>query len=215
MTDTDLTFPTPLIIGVLSDTHVYEFGRRQVPGEVLDLFRRAGVGLILHGGDVNDRFLLTALEAVAPVLAVVGNNDSADLRATLPERISFTVGRFRFVLIHGHQGRTARTVARTFVGKVDCVVYGHSHIPMVEEVAGTTLFNPGSPTDRRWRPHFGLGLIHVTAERCRPELILFTEPAHLSRIDVRPAAYTGPNTEGCRPDHRRHDDSRSDQSDAD
>jgi hypothetical protein len=117
------------------------------------------------------------------------------------------------VLIHGHQGRTARTVARTFAGKVDCVVYGHSHIPMIEEAAGTTMFNPGSPTDRRWRPHFGIGLIHVSAERCRPELILFAAPGDLNRVDVEPAAYTGPKSDGRqdgrRSDHRRRDDSRS------
>jgi putative phosphoesterase len=210
-----LTYPTPLTIGVLSDTHVYEFGRRQVPSEVFALFRRAGVGLILHGGDINDRSLLTALEAVAPVLAVLGNNDSAELRATLPERVSFAVGPFQFVLIHGHQGRTARAVAHTFAGKADCVVYGHSHIPMIEEVEGTTMFNPGSPTDRRWRPHFGVGLIHLTAERCRPELILFPDPTHLNRIDVEPAAYTGPDNQGRRSNQRRRDDSRSNQSDAD
>ena len=61
---------------------------------------------------------------------------------------------------------------------------------MIEEAAGTTLFNPGSPTDRRWRPHFGIGLIHVTAERCRPELLLFTDPSQLAVISVDPPAYT-------------------------
>lgn len=188
--DLDYTFPAPLTIGVLSDTHIYQSGRRQLPAEVLDLFRRARAGLLLHGGDINDRSVLTQLEEIAPVLAVVGNNDSDDLRATLPERITFGVGRFTFALIHGHQGRTARAAARAFAGKVDCVVYGHSHIPLIEEVAGTTLFNPGSPTDRRWRPHFGVGLVRVTAERCRPELLLFTDPSHLAGMSVDPPAYT-------------------------
>lgn len=188
--DLDYSFPAPLMIGVLSDTHLYETGRRQLPGEVLDLFRRARVDLLLHGGDINDRSVLTQLETIAPVLAVVGNNDSDDLRASLPERITLSVGRFTFALIHGHQGRTARAAARVFAGKVDCVVYGHSHIPLIEEVAGTTLFNPGSPTDRRWRPHFGVGIISVTAERCRPELLLFTDPSHLAGISVDAPAYT-------------------------
>ena len=65
---------------------------------------------------------------------------------------------------------------------VDCAVYGHSHIPMIEQVDGTILFNPGSPTDRRWGPHFGLGLIHVSAEKIDPELVLFTDPRHLDNV---------------------------------
>lgn len=186
----ELTLPVPLTIGVLSDTHIYLGGRRRLPPEVPALFRRALVELIVHAGDVNDRSLLTELAEIAPVLAVVGNNDSAELREQLPEQIEFRVGRFRFVLIHGHQGRTARAVARTFVGKVDCVIYGHSHIPMIETNGGTTLFNAGSPTDRRWQPHFGIGLIHVSTEHCRPELLLFADPSHLNTIDVSAKSYT-------------------------
>lgn len=187
----DLQLPVPLTIGVLSDTHVYLGGRRQLPVEVLALFRRARLDLIAHAGDVNDQSLLMDLAEIAPVLAVAGNNDSIELQEQLPERMAFRAGRFSFVLIHGHQGRTARTVARTFVGKVDCVIYGHSHIPMIETTSGTTLFNPGSPTDRRWQPHFGIGLIHVSADHCRPELVLFHDPAHLNTVDVSAKAYTG------------------------
>ena len=185
----DLQLPVPLTIGVLSDTHVYQGGRRRLPPEVLALFRRARVDAIMHAGDVNDRSLLTELAQVAPVLAVVGNNDLAELQEQLPDRIEFWAGRFSFVLIHGHQGRTARAVARTFAGKVDCVIYGHSHIPMIESESGTTLFNPGSPTDRRWQPHFGIGLIRVSEEQCRPELLLFANPAHLNTIDVSEGLY--------------------------
>ncbi len=185
-----LALPVPLTIGVLSDTHIYPGGRRRLPPEVPALFRRAGVNLITHAGDVNDRSLLTELAEIAPVLAVVGNNDSTELREMLPEKIELRAGRFSFVLIHGHQGRTARAAARTFVGKVDCVIYGHSHIPMIETISDTTLINPGSPTDRRWQPHFGIGLIHVSVEHCRPELLLFADPSHLTTIDVSATSYT-------------------------
>jgi putative phosphoesterase len=153
---------------------------------------RVGVGLILHAGDINDQFVLDDLATIAPVLAVVGNNDTAEFADRLPERIEFRVGQFRFLLIHGHQGRTARAVARTFAGRVDCVIYGHSHIPKIEVQNGTTLFNPGSPTDRRWQPHFGVGLIHVEAERCRPELVLFDNPADLRRVGEPATSYTDP-----------------------
>jgi putative phosphoesterase len=180
---TERSFPTPLTIGVVSDTHVHRHGRHRLPPEVVDLFRRFGVGLILHAGDVNTPGVLAALAEVAPILAVVGNNEETELRRVLPQEIEFAVGRFRFGLIHGHQGTTARLAVRErFAGRVDCAVYGHSHIPLIEVESGTILFNPGSATDRRWQPHFGVGLIHVTEEKIDPELVLFTDPRDLANV---------------------------------
>jgi putative phosphoesterase len=176
------TFAAPLTIGVLADTHVYRHGQRRLPPEVNALFARLGVNLILHAGDVNTRSVVDELARIAPTLAVCGNNDDAELQATLPEVIELDAGRFVLVLLHGHQDRTARLAARRYAGRADCVVYGHSHIPKIEEVDGTILFNPGSPTDRRWRPHFGVGLLRVTAEAISPELILFADPGHLGSV---------------------------------
>ena len=177
-------FAAPLTIGVIADTHIYRGGRRRLPPEIAAFFRRAGVGLILHCGDINVAPVLTELEAVAPVVAVAGNNDEAELQDRLSQDLWFTVGRFSFVLVHGHQGKTARAVARGYAGRCDCVVYGHSHIPKMEEVNGTVLFNPGSATERRWSPHFGVGLIVVTPTTCRPDLVLFNDPAHLASLKV-------------------------------
>jgi len=126
---------------------------------------------------------LRELGRVAPVLGVVGNNDDGELRAVLPEAVEFVVGRFRFAMVHGHGGRSARSeAARRYGGRCDCVVYGHSHIPKVEVVDGTILFNPGSATDRRWQEHFGIGLIHVSEERIEPELVLYDDPRHLRNV---------------------------------
>lgn len=179
-------FAAPFTIGVLADTHVNERGSRRLPAEVPALFTRHAAALILHAGDVNTTAVLEALAAVAPVLAVVGNNDDAELRAILPLTVEFRVGRFLFALVHGHTGRTARFEARRrFAGRVDCAVYGHSHIPKIERDDGTIFFNPGSPTDRRWQAHFGVGLIRVTADKIEPELILFDDPRHLNNVVVR------------------------------
>ena len=181
-------YDPPLTIGVVADTHVYPHGARRLPAEVPALFARFGVGLILHAGDVNTGSVLAELAAVAPTLAVTGNNDDADLYARLPPTLRFTVGRFAFVLVHGHGGASALAVARRVAqgGKPDCVVYGHSHIPRVDREGETILFNPGSATDRRWSAHFGVGLIHVTEDGIRPELVLFGNPRHLA--NVRPEA---------------------------
>jgi putative phosphoesterase len=174
-------FEVPLTIGVISDTHVYSHGARRLPAQLCDLFARFSVGLILHAGDVNTASVLDTLALVAPVIAVTGNNDDVELHARLERAERFTIGRFRFALVHGHGGRSARSEARRFAGDADCVVYGHSHIPLIEDVEGTILFNPGSATDRRWQEHFGIGLIRVN-EKIEPELVLYGDPRHLENV---------------------------------
>lgn len=177
-----LVFTAPLTIGVLADTHVFAHGARRLDPAVPALFARLEVGLILHAGDVNTASVLCLLREVAPVLAVQGNGDDAELRTSLALVVSFQVGRFSFVLLHGHGDKTARAAAKRHAGRVDGVVYGHSHIAKSEIVDGTLLFNPGSATDRRWQPHFGVGVIRVTPDRVVPEMILFDDPRHLANI---------------------------------
>jgi putative phosphoesterase len=179
------TFDAPLTIGVISDTHINPNGVRTLSPHVLDLFRRAGTGLIVHLGDVNSRFVLDELAEIAPVIAVVGNNDDTELQYMLRRTTRFTVGRFTFGAIHGHGGKSGRLEAiAAFGGKVDCVMFGHSHRPLIETVDGTVYVNPGSATDRRWFEHFGVGIIEVTEERFEPELVLYNDPAHLVNVDM-------------------------------
>lgn len=180
---TQRRFTVPLTLGVIADTHIYPYSRRVIPDPVVRLFERAQVDLLVHLGDANSRSVLEELGEVAPVIAVPGNNDDDELHDTLPASVCFTVGRFRFGVIHGHGGKSAKQVATdTFVGKVECALFGHSHIPLMEEKRGTVLFNPGSATDRRWHEHFGVGIIWVTEGSIDPELILYTDPAHLENI---------------------------------
>lgn len=177
------SFETPLTIGVIADTHIYAHGSRILPPAVTDLFRRAQVGLILHLGDVNSAWVLEELAGLAPLLAVTGNNDDGQLQGVLPKTLRFTVGRHSFGALHGDGGRSAKDqVKRAFGGKVDLAFFGHSHIPFLDEYQGTTLFNPGSATDRRWHEHFGVGIVRVTDEAIDPELILYTQADHLTNI---------------------------------
>jgi len=179
----DRTFDSPLTVGVIADTHVFPGAARQIHPAVHDLFRRAKVDLLVHLGDANTRDVLEELAEIAPLIAVRGNNDDAELQAMLPMTVRFTVGRFRVAALHGHGGRSARDEAiRQFVGKADLVLFGHSHKPLVEEVRGTILFNPGSATDRRWFDHFGVGVIRIDHDRIAPDLVLYEHPTHLVNI---------------------------------
>lgn len=184
VTDLQTSRPLPLTIGVISDTHIYPNGARQLPPGVLALFQRAEIDLILHLGDINHRGVLDDLEQIAPVLAVQGNNDDADLVGLLPLAHTFSAGPYTIGMVHGHGGRSAREVAlTTFAGTVDIACYGHSHIPKLEEVSGTLLLNPGSATDRRWHPHFGVAIIRIDDNGIDPQLILYSDPRHLAGME--------------------------------
>lgn len=184
-------YEPPLTVGVISDTHIFEGrGSRPFPDEALDLFRRFEVDLIVHAGDIVAQPVLDRLATVAPVRAVFGNNESLELWKTLPERIVLAIGPHRIGVVHGHGGATARSTARTaFDEPVELVIYGHSHIPMIEEIDGVVYFNPGSATDRRWARHFGIGILTISDRGIKPELILFDAPAHL--VTIEPASVAG------------------------
>jgi putative phosphoesterase len=187
MTEVRARYASPLTIGVLSDTHIYPHGSRQLPPSILSLFERATVDLILHLGDINHAGVLDELGEVAPVLAVQGNNDTFELLDLLPLKREIAVGRFTIGMVHGHGGRSARQhAADMLAGKVDLACYGHSHIPVIEEVGGTTMLNPGSATDRRWHPHFGVAVVRVTETGIDPELILYSDPRHLDHLTFDP-----------------------------
>jgi predicted phosphodiesterase len=58
---------------------------------------------------------------------------------------------------------------------VNCIVFGHSHNPLLTKIQvrgrEVTLFNPGSPTDKRWGPHYGFGLLRIDGAHLDGELI--------------------------------------------
>ena len=175
---------SPILLGVVGDTHISptRAGRSLEP--VVEFFRRMNVGLILHAGDAGHASVLQSLEQVAPTVAVRGNADPLDLIETLPDRVWIEAGTRTVLLMHGHHGKTALKAARAAAAAdVDLIVFGHSHRPLIDREGHTILFNPGSPTERRWNPHFGLGLVRVSDTELEPELVLFGDPRHLANID--------------------------------
>lgn len=153
-------------LAVIADTHVRDSGARVLPERAWRELRAADA--ILHAGDVVEPGLLRALGAVAPVHAVLGNNDDA-LRWVLPEALTLELGGVRVAMIHDSGPRTGREgrMRRRFPD-ADVVVFGHSHIPWnAEGLDGQLLFNPGSATQRRRQPHRTAGVLDLDGGRVR------------------------------------------------
>jgi hypothetical protein len=58
--------------------------------------------------------------------------------------------------------------------RCDAVLYGHTHLPVVERHGDVWLLNPGSPTERRRGPFHSMLLLEIEAGEIRPELVRLT-----------------------------------------
>ncbi|NKE07282.1 MULTISPECIES: metallophosphoesterase family protein [Mesobacillus] len=151
-------------IVVISDTHMPRKSK-SLPDKLLaDL---QDCDYIIHAGDWQTVELYNELKQFGPVIGVTGNVDGPELKGLLKTKEILQAGNFRIGIVHGHgTGKTTEKRAiETFEDdKVDCIVYGHSHIPVVKEVEGVIIFNPGSPTDKRRQKQFSYGILTVGEE---------------------------------------------------
>jgi putative phosphoesterase len=75
------------------------------------------------------------------------------------------IGGFRIALIHGWgspAGMERKLAER--LGKVDCIVFGHTHYPVNRKIDGIYFFNPGSALDNRFAEHRSVGILEVGTE---------------------------------------------------
>jgi predicted phosphodiesterase len=101
--------------------------------------------------------------------------DDAALQRSLPDTLVVEAGGLRIGVTHDPGPRAGREerLARRFPGCA-AVVYGHTHIPQVEQVGETWILNPGSPTERRRAPAHTMLVLGVEHGQIRPELIRVT-----------------------------------------
>lgn len=140
---------TNIRIGLISDTHGL------LRPQALDALR--GASLIFHGGDIGKPEILECLRALAPVLAVRGNNDTAAWAAAIPETQTLDIGGIRLYMLHDVKNLKADPAAAGY----RVVVAGHSHRPSVQSRAGTLFVNPGSAGPRRFSLPVSVGLLDI------------------------------------------------------
>jgi len=145
---------------VVSDTHAPRRWRT-CPPRVAAQLREAD--LILHAGDVCTAAVLDELAQYAPLVAVAGNNDGADVTAWgAHQAVTCDVGGVHVGMVHDSGPASGRLVRmRRRFPEAGLVVFGHSHIPLYGVEDGFAIFNPGSPTDRRRQPHGTIGVLSI------------------------------------------------------
>ncbi len=156
-------------IGVVSDTHL-----TTVDNRFAQLMRRyfSDVDAIIHAGDMVDESVLEFFSAWR-VMAVLGNMDRGPLTEMVPHKRIERLGGKRIGIIHGwgSPGQLPERLWEEFRSdSVDCIVFGHSHSPFVSTRQGVLLFNPGSPTDRRFAETNTIGFLTITEDGITGEI---------------------------------------------
>ena len=164
-------------VGVISDTHLTK------PSGVIDTVTHTirnkksledlrklvqqhfhDVDLILHAGDFVEAVVFDLLQEMAPVEAVQGNMDTAEIQGKFPVKKILDINGMKIGLTHGNGGPQGiiERVRKHFTEDIDAIVFGHTHQPLNEKHNGILFFNPGSPTDRIFAPYNSMGILDIS-----------------------------------------------------
>ncbi|MCH4889874.1 YfcE family phosphodiesterase [Acidaminobacter sp. JC074] len=148
---------------VFSDSH----GKTNLMHQIID---KTKCDMIIHLGDCYDDFLELKDCYDIPMAGVVGN---VDFISDGPAHEVISVGDYKIFITHGHRYRVKHHLLhldeKTREVKADITLFGHTHIPMIEE-GHHILMNPGSISrPRDARPSYGL--IHINSKGIDTEII--------------------------------------------
>jgi len=146
-------------IGLISDTHGL------VRPEALKAL--AGVELIVHAGDIGKPEVLDCLQAIAPLAAIKGNNDTAPWARRIPEILDLHVEDRTLRVIHNVRDSEPNLRA----AGIDVVISGHSHKPSVQTRDNVLFVNPGSAGPRRFKLPVTVGLLDLGLAEVKAEII--------------------------------------------
>jgi putative phosphoesterase len=146
-------------IGLISDTHGL------VRPEALKALE--GVELIVHAGDIGKPEVLNRLQAIAPVAAIKGNNDTAPWARHIPEILDLHVKDRTLRVIHNVRD----SESNLHEAGIDVVISGHSHKPSLESRDNVLFVNPGSAGPRRFKLPVTVGLLLLQTADVHAEII--------------------------------------------
>jgi putative phosphoesterase len=155
----------PLRVGLISDTH----GLLRPEARTF----LAGSDYIVHGGDVGGADILEVLAAMAPLIAVRGNNDKGAWARRLRATELIRVGGIFVYVIHNLEELDIDPVA----AGVAVVISGHSHKPAIAERGGILYVNPGSCGPKRFKLPISAAEITVSGSSVKARTIELTPGA--------------------------------------
>lgn len=137
------------LVGIISDTH----GRLHE----LAYAALAECDLIVHAGDIGDPSVIRELKTLAPVAAVLGNNDYREYGSQIGRFARLNVEGVRFLVAHYPQDVRIDAFGCPALSPGDPIpdvcVHGHTHVPRLDygkqARPASIIVNPGSASRPR------------------------------------------------------------------
>lgn len=124
---------------IVSDTH----GKHEYLEAVLEEVKP--LDMLIHLGDAEGCEDYIEVIAECPVEIIAGNND---FFTDLPGEREINIGKYKVLLTHGHyyyvNAGTERIKSEAVDRKIDIVMFGHTHRPVLEREGDVVVLNPGS-----------------------------------------------------------------------
>lgn len=146
-------------IAIVSDTHIDNM--RKFPEWIMQHLE--GVDLIIHSGDIENPAVIDHLKDMAPVYAVRGNCDRH--LHELPIIRTISIGSIEITV--GHKPSDAR---RAVLPETKVMIYGHTHIALINQEENLLVINPGSPTLPRGGLKPSIAILEIDNENLKAEL---------------------------------------------
>jgi uncharacterized protein len=145
-------------IGVISDTH----GLLRPEAEL----KLAGVDHIIHAGDIGRPEVIDRLRRIAPVIAIRGNVDKGPWADNYPYSETVRLAGLSIYILHDIHDLQLDPVPC----RIDVMISGHSHRPLIETRSGVLYLNPGSAGPRRFNLPITLAILDLTEDGPKPTL---------------------------------------------
>lgn len=136
------------------------------------------VDLIIHAGDFKNIKVIETIKKYKKFVGVWGNNDGNNIREVINEKEILRVNGYKIGIYHGH-GEGKSTIEKAYEvfedDKVDIVVFGHSHQPVIRTMKKTLMLNPGTPTSKRKERWFSIIILELDRDGINAQLKFFNK----------------------------------------
>lgn len=162
-------------LGIISDTHLKKdlnFLTRLIKSNLADM------DMLIHLGDYIENTVVDTLKNQKNFVGVYGNADSDSVKNSLREKEILEINKYRIGLYHGH-GKGKTTIERAYEkfkeDKVDILIFGHSHMPLINTKNKILFINPGSPNIKRKERWYSYAVLDINDDGISAEIKLFED----------------------------------------
>jgi putative phosphoesterase len=157
-------------IGVISDTH-----KKEVDEDLKNVWEKylKDVDIIVHAGDLTSIEILELFKDKR-VYAIHGNMDDSTTKNSLPEKLVFTVENVKIGVVHGWGsplGFPEKVLALFEKDDINCLIYGHTHMPKKKMVGNILTLNPGATFPGFFNRKGSIAYLFVEGNKAEAEIM--------------------------------------------